>query len=166
MTNELLGALIGLAKSTENTPSTESTLEAILDGLIMLREIDTNEVEWDEEGLSEMIERIHNEKYKLVPDCATCASPCGNTSDYDANLFWESDKENQKLNLEIIDGLKLLAVCVKEKREAGIVDEEINSFFYRALAITSFDWSVEALRELKVQEDDMVEHLSNLTFSN
>lgn len=38
-----------------------------------------------------MIEKIHEEKRILVPDCATCSASCGKTADYDINQ-WKNEK--------------------------------------------------------------------------
>lgn len=160
MKDKLLGALIGLAKSTANTAPVESTLETLVDGLALLyREKENLCVEDDANNsalnceLARMTDRVHEEKFKLVPDCALCQSPCGNTSDYDASLFRESQASNQKLNLEIIAGLEKIAYSIRQKKAELSLDDDISGLLFRALAVTSFDWAENDLLELKAEVD-------------
>ena len=160
MEDKLLGALIGLAKSTANTAPVESTLETLVDGLALLyREKENLCVEDDANNsalnceLARMTDRVHEEKFKLVPDCALCQSPCGNTSDYDASLFRESQASNQKLNREIIAGLEKIAYSIRQKKARLSLDDDISGLLFRALAVTSFDWAENDLLELKAEVD-------------
>lgn len=160
MEDKLLGALIGLAKSTANTAPVESTLETLVDGLALLyREKENLCVEDDANNsalnceLAQMTDRVHEEKFKLVPDCALCKSPCGNTSDYDASLFRESQASNQELNLEIIAGLEKIAYSIRQKKAELSLDDDISGLLFRALAVTSFDWAENDLLELKAEVD-------------
>ena len=160
MEDKLLGALIGLAKSTANTAPVESTLETLVDGLALLyREKENLCVEDDANNsalnceLARMTDRVHEEKFKLVPDCALCQSPCGNTSDYDASLFRESQAPNRKLNLEIIAGLEKIAYSIRQKKARLSLDDDISGLLFRALAVTSFDWAENDLLELKAEVD-------------
>ena len=172
MEDKLLGALIGLAKSTANTAPVESTLEAMVDGLALLYSVGNLHKKKEnlcaEDGpdgnkdainsalgceLAQMTDRVHEEKFKLVPDCALCQSPCGNTSDYDVSLFRESSASNQKLNLEIIAGLEKIAYSIRQKKAELSLDDDISGLFFRALAVTSFDWAEDDLLELKAEVD-------------
>lgn len=172
MEDKLLGALIGLAKSTANTAPVESTLETLVDGLALLYSVGNlhkkKENLCTEDGpdenkdannsalgceLARMTDRVHEEKFKLVPDCALCQSPCGNTSDYDASLFRESQASNQKLNLEIIAGLEKIAYSIRQKKARLSLDDDISGLLFRALAVTSFDWAENDLLELKAEVD-------------
>ena len=103
--------------------------------------------------LARMTDRVHEEKFKLVPDCALCQSPCGNTSDYDASLFRESQAPNRKLNLEIIAGLEKIAYSIRQKKARLSLDDDISGLLFRALAVTSFDWAENDLLELKAEVD-------------
>ena len=163
MEDKLLGALIGLAKSTANTAPVESTLETLVDGLALLYTIGNSHKEKEnlcakeaEGELTQMTDRVHEEKFKLVPDCALCQSPCGNTSDYDVSLFRESPASNQKLNLEIIAGLEKIAYSIRQKKAELSLDDDISGLFFRALAVTSFDWAEDDLLELKAEVDKYV----------
>ena len=172
MEDKLLGALIGLAKSTANTAPVETTLETLVDGLALLHSVGNlhkkKENLCTEDGpdgnkdannsalgceLAQMTDRVHEEKFKLVPDCALCKSPCGNTSDYDVSLFRESPASKQKLNLEIIAGLEKIAYSIRQKKAKLSLADDISGLLFRALAVTSFDWAEDDLLELKAEVD-------------
>lgn len=69
----LLAALVGVARAAEgDTKPTDSTWEILFAGL---RALDAPG-EYDA-----LIQRAHEEKGKLVPQCAHCASPCGRNND-------------------------------------------------------------------------------------
>ena len=69
--DELTGALIGLAKSCGNNPKTEDTTGILIEGLFTT----ITNVNFNDETLREMIAKVHAEKQRIVPNCATCASP-------------------------------------------------------------------------------------------
>ena len=91
--DELTGALIGLAKACGNNPRTEDTTHILIEGLFTT----ITNVNFNDETLREMIAKVHAEKERVVPNCATCASPCGNTSDYDMKEIWEADEDIRSL---------------------------------------------------------------------
>ena len=49
--------------------------------------------------MSEMLEKVRNEKYTVSPGCVTCAAPCGNTDDYDMNEIWNADADIRSLKI-------------------------------------------------------------------
>ncbi len=58
---------------------TPSTFTVVLEGLSFV----SRESETSLDRLSDLIRRVNEEKYKLVPNCFYCSSPCGRTSNYD-----------------------------------------------------------------------------------
>lgn len=77
--DELTGALIGLARATEGTTvPTESTYRTIIEGLFTT----ITNVSFDNDAILAMIQKVRDEKHKLVPDCSSCASPCGRNDEY------------------------------------------------------------------------------------
>ena len=74
----LLGALVGLARSTSSEPKTENTDAVLNAGLRLAAQPDT-----PAETLQRMLDITRAEKHAVAPNCATCAMPCGNTKDYD-----------------------------------------------------------------------------------
>ncbi|MBR6684279.1 MAG: hydroxylamine reductase, partial [Firmicutes bacterium] len=73
---ELFGALIGLSRATFGNEDliTPSTFAVVVEGL--------SSGELDADQISDLIRRVNEEKYKLVPSCFYCSSPCGRTSNY------------------------------------------------------------------------------------
>lgn len=139
--DELTGALIGLAKSCSTNPRLEGTTRILIEGLFTT----ITNVNFNDETLKEMIARVHEEKERIVPDCSTCLSVCGNTSDYDMKALWDEDEDIRSLKSLILFGLRGLAAYAYHALVLGYEDEEVNEFFYKALSVISFDLSVEQL---------------------
>lgn len=83
--DQLTGALIGLARSTDGNEWAlkDSTAAIVVEGLFATL---TN-VNFDNEALQRLIDRVEEEKARLIPDCAVCASPCGKNNDYDMDCY-------------------------------------------------------------------------------
>ena len=139
--DELTGAVIGLAKSCENNPKTPDTDRIIIEGLFTT----ITNVNFNNETLKEMIDKVHEEKNKVVPNCSACASPCGNTDDYDVNNIWNADEDIRSLKSLILFGIRGMAAYAYHAMVLGYEDEEVNNFFYKALAIISYDYGMEEL---------------------
>ena len=71
----LLGALVGLARSTVNEPKTEDTDRILAAGLRQAANADATE-----EALARMTRIVETEKHRVAPNCATCTMRCGNTA--------------------------------------------------------------------------------------
>ena len=69
---KLTGAVIGLARTCENNEKTESTDRVFLEALTMAGDWSASIFD-----MSEMLEKVRNEKYTVSPGCVTCAAPCG-----------------------------------------------------------------------------------------
>lgn len=83
---DLVGALVGLARATEGNfdKLTEYTPQIMIKSLSALLENST-------ENVLMLTEKVKGEKYRIVPDCSTCQSPCGRTFDYDLSLLKNDD---------------------------------------------------------------------------
>lgn len=139
--DELTGALIGLAKSCSTNPRLEGTTRLLIEGLFTT----ITNVNFNDETLKEMIARVHEEKERIVPDCSTCLSVCGNTSDYDMKKLWEEEEDIRSLKSLILFGLRGVAAYAYHALVLGYEDVEVNEFFYKALSVISFELSVEQL---------------------
>lgn len=71
--DQLTGALIGLARSSEGNQTTESTDRAMLSGLFTT----VTNVNFNPDTVKEQIGLVHREREELVPVCSGCASSCG-----------------------------------------------------------------------------------------
>lgn len=100
-TEDLISALIGLARTVDGNTPTGSTHQAMLEGLRMLGGGIP-----DREEIRRQIEMVHREKAALVPNCTHCASPCGRRAD--------CDMEKLRGEAEDIRALKqLLLLCLQ-----------------------------------------------------
>ena len=139
--DELTGALIGLARACSNNPKTEDTDRLILEGLFTT----VTNVNFNEETLTQLIERVHAEKGRIVPSCAFCTSRCGNTDDYDMNSLWNAQEDIRSLKSLILFGIRGMAAYAYHAMVLGYTSEEVNSFFYKALFVLAEDWGMEEL---------------------
>ena len=71
----LLGALVGLARSTVNEPKTEDTDRVLTSGLRLAADPDAAE-----DALRRMYSIVETEKHRVAPNCATCTMRCGTTT--------------------------------------------------------------------------------------
>ena len=73
--DKLTGALIGLARATEGNEHlvTEATDRLVMEGLFTA----ITNVNFNNETLGILIDKIEEETERLVPRCTVCESPCG-----------------------------------------------------------------------------------------
>ena len=123
----LMGAIIGLARATEGNEDliTESTDRTMQDALAMA-------IDADETALFDMLDRIRDEKRKLVPNCFDCAMPCGRTSDFDMNMLANETPTLQKAKIELLALLQSLA-------KNAPLDAQTMRIFYQALNFIGYD---------------------------
>ncbi len=139
--DELTGALIGLAKACGNNPKTENTTRILIEGLFTT----ITNVNFNNETLKKMIEKVHAEKTLVVPNCNSCESPCGNTDDYDMKKLWSDNEDIRSLKSLILFGIRGMAAYAYHAMVLGYEDEDVNNFFYKALTVISFDWGMDEL---------------------
>ena len=140
--DELTGALIGLAHAVENAgylPKQAS--RAIIEGLFTTL---TN-VSFDEKAITRQIELTHAAKDAISPMCASCASPCGKTNDYDLHKIWGANEDIRSLKSLILFGLKGMAAYAYHALMLGFSDEEVNMFFCEALCKVDTEDTMETL---------------------
>jgi hydroxylamine reductase len=140
--DELTGALIGLARATEGTTvPTESTYRTIIEGLFTT----ITNVSFDNDAILAMIQKVRDEKHKLVPDCSSCASPCGRNDEYDMRSMWDADEDIRSLKSLILFGIRGMAAYAYHADVLGYSDDEVNRFFCEALFKIGYEESTEAL---------------------
>ena len=140
--DELTGALIGLARATEGTTvPTESTYRTIIEGLFTT----ITNVSFDNDAILVMIQKVRDEKHKLVPDCSSCASPCGRNDEYDMRNMWDADEDIRSLKSLILFGIRGMAAYAYHAAVLGYSDEEVNRFFCEALFKIGYEESAETL---------------------
>lgn len=142
--DELTGALIGLARATEGNEQlvTEEMNQLVLEGLFTT----ITNVNFNDETLKLLIDKIEDTKKKLVPNCFTCSDSCGRNNDFDMNTLWTTDEDIRSLKSLILFGIRGMAAYAYHASVLGYTDETISKFFYKALfAIGMKDWGMDKL---------------------
>ena len=98
----LLGALVGLARSTVNEPKTEDTDRVLASGLRLAADPDAAE-----DALRRMYHIVETEKHRVAPNCAICTMRCGNTDNYDLARLWAAPEDIRLGLFDQVAGLRL-----------------------------------------------------------
>lgn len=130
--DRLLGALIGLSHTIVNEPKTEDTDRVLTSGLRLASDPDAGL-----DALRRMTAIVREEKHRVAPNCATCAMPCGNTSDYDMSRLWNAPEDIRTLKLRILNSLFRLAQNRPSEETVPVIDQ--------GLFVLSEDWDEELL---------------------
>ena len=120
---------------------TKDTDRLIIEGLFAT----ITNVNFNDETLSALIDRVHAEKDRLVPSCLSCASVCGRNEDYDMRSIWDGDEDIRSLKSLILFGIRGVAAYAYHASVLGYTDEEVNKFFYKALFTIGTDWGMDEL---------------------
>ena len=142
--DELTGALIGLARATEGNEQfvTEEVNQLVLEGLFTT----ITNVNFNDETLKLLIDKIEDTKKKLVPNCFTCSDSCGRNNNFDMNTLWTTDEDIRSLKSLILFGIRGMAAYAYHASVLGYTDETTSKFFYKALfAIGTKDWGMDEL---------------------
>ena len=142
--DELTGALIGLARATFGNEHlvNEETHRLVMEGLFTT----VTNVNFNNETITALIEKVSAEKKRIVPDCAVCKSSCGRTDNYDMQNLWTADEDIRSLKSLILFGIRGVAAYAYHAAVLGYTDEAISNFFYKALfAIGEDSWGMEEL---------------------
>ena len=146
--DRLTGALIGLARAAGGDAQTApGAWRLMIEGLFTT----VTNVNFNEETLRQMIDRVHGEKERLIPNCSDCAAPCGRNDDYDMSLLWNADEDVRSLKSLILFGLRGMAAYAHHAMALGYTDEEVNRFFGRALSALGDEWNQEDLLSLVME---------------
>ena len=141
--DKLTGALVGLARAAEGNGDmvTKDTDRLIIEGLFAT----ITNVNFNDETISALIDRVHAEKDRLFPSCLRCASVCGRNEDYDMRSIWDGDEDIRSLKSLILFGIRGVAAYAYHASVLGYTDEEVNKFFYKALFTIGTDWGMDEL---------------------
>lgn len=142
--DELTGALIGLARATEGN---EQLVTEEMNQLVLERLFTTiTNVNFNDETLKLLIDKIEDTKKKLVPNCFTCSDSCGRNNNFDMSTLWTTDEDIRSLKSLILFGIRGMAAYAYHASVLGYTDETISKFFYKALfAIGMKDWGMDKL---------------------
>ena len=147
--DKLTGALIGLARSTEGNEAfvTPEINKLVIEALFATL---TN-VNFNDEELNRLIERVYEAKMHLVPECSHCVNACGRNDDYDLELIWNDEEDVRSLKSLILFGIRGLAAYAYHAEMLGYRDKEIPDFLYKALFAIGMEWGVEALLPIALE---------------
>ena len=117
---ELLGRLIGLARAVEGNEDrvTDGTAALFAEALTAPG--------------TDILDRIEEEKRRLVPDCFVCGSPCGRTDDYDTGRLSGEPADIRSAKAVLL--LLLRGMCT-----AGIPDGETLQWLCGALQLIGLE---------------------------
>ena len=127
MRERLLGALIGLARATDGNEHliSSSATALIVECLNATREALT------EEQVTALLQRIEDEKRRMIPDCFACAAPCGKNNAYDMARLQEEEPQVRALKQQLLAGIQDMA--------ARDCPETAERFFYKALVVIGIE---------------------------
>ena len=146
--DKLTGCLIGLTRAADNNPDVNSaTYNLIIKSLFTT----ITNVCFDKQRLNSLINKVNNEKSRLVPDCDSCSSPCGRTDNYDMNKIWNADEDIRSLKSLILFGLRGMAAYAYHANVLGHSDEDINKFFLKAVFTLGEDLSTSELLDVVLE---------------
>ncbi|HIX92896.1 MAG TPA: hydroxylamine reductase [Firmicutes bacterium] len=141
--DKLTGALIGLARAVEGNEElvTPDTNRLVLEGLFTT----ITNVNFDDESIAALTEKVSAEKSRFVPNCACCPSACSRTDDYDMKQVWEADEDIRSLKSLILFGIRGVAAYAYHAVLLGYTDEDVSRFFYKALSAVGSELTMDEL---------------------
>ena len=135
MRQKLIGELIGLARATEGNDYllSDTTARVTIEALIA----SMPDSGCDLDVLRDLLDRIDEEKRRLVPMCYLCQSSCGRNNGYDLR-----DLESLPEKIRLLKTRILRGACAAARASDGVQPQ----LLYRALyAIGARDWEEEEL---------------------
>lgn len=142
---KLTGAVIGLARTCENNEKTKNTNRVFLKALTMGGDWSASLFD-----MSEMLEKVRNEKYTVSPGCVTCAAPCGNTDDYDMENLWKESEETGAFKNAIL--MAVYQIAAKMYHADQTEESDTMKLLFRALCMISFEgWNIAGLTPVMVE---------------
>lgn len=129
--DSIICALIGLAGAVSNNGKTTETDRIVRDALLA-------------EDSQAAVDTIHREKFTISPNCATCESPCGNTSDYDLEKYRNTPKELMEVKNEVVNGLVEIAEATRSDGDSV----ELPEVAYKAIAYLGYNLEETSYRKV------------------
>ena len=131
---ELLGALIGLARSVDGRgEAAKGESQEFSSGICAANP----EKELREEEGKSWIVRVEAEKNRLNPDCAVCKGKCGRTDNYDLEEMETDEPSDRARKEQILAELFPMAEKLQQlRKETKEQNEELQgavNFLYKAL---------------------------------
>ena len=135
--DKLTGALIGLARAVDGNEElvTENTDRLVIESLFTT----ITNVNFNDETIQVLIDKIDNEKKRLIPLCYCCSSVCGRNDNYNMNDLWSADEDIRSLKSLILFGIRGVSAYAYHAMVLGYTNSDVNKFFYKALLTIGID---------------------------
>ena len=140
--DELLGALVGLARAVQAGTATERTDELMLKGLFTT----ITNVNFNNETILQIKNEIEKEKAAVSP---------AHYDDYDMAGLWRAEEDVRSLKSLILFGLKGMAAYAYHARVMGRTDPAVNRWFYEALAAIGEEKNTDELLQLVLKTGEV-----------
>ena len=143
----LTGALIALARAAEGVDTAGDMDKVMLEGLFTT----ITNVNFDNDSINCMIERVHALHDSLSPNCAACNEHCMRYRDYDMNLIWQANEDVRSLKSLVLLGLRGMAAYAYHAMVLGQSDADVNACFYECLRAISETDDMDTLLPLTLK---------------
>ena len=129
-----MGQLIGLARVTDgNEHLINPSCTELMAGVLSFVHNHPQGADF-----SAYSQRIDEEKWKMVPDCRLCASPCGRHRAYDMARLHSAEPEIRDLKYLLLEGLCKIAACICRWGLLG-KSPAVDRFLYTVLIVIGLD---------------------------
>ena len=149
--DELIGALIGLARATEGTSPTKEIYQTIIRGLTKYNAVDISDDE-----VRDLIQDVRSMKELLVPECSKCQAPCGRNDEYDMKNMWNAKEDIRGLKISVLEKIHRIAMCMCSVGEEG-ANEKINNTLCEALFMIGYAENSEMILPIINKIDEISE---------
>lgn len=139
--DKLTGALIGMAQSMNGKKPTREEKRIIIEGLFTT----ITNVNFNEETINVMIDKIHATSNINTPSMADNCSTSSNSRDYDMAKIWNADEDIRSLKSLILFGIRGMAAYAYHAMVLGYEDAEVDKFFIEALCAIGQDLGMNEL---------------------
>ena len=140
--DELIGALIGLARAAKNGNVTEKTDTLVLKGLFTT----ITNVNFNDTTIKKLKSELEAEKGRINSE---------KFEDYDMKKLWEEHEDIRSLKSLILFGIKGMAAYAYHALALGKTDSEVNKFFYEALFAIGENKSADELLALVLKTGEV-----------
>ena len=150
--DKMTGALIGVCRAIDGNQSMimEDTDRLIVQGLSALLAIH----ESGSEVFSQLTEKLHAEKNRIVPDCSVCMNPCGHNDDPDMDGIWNAENEVSALKSALLSCISEAAAHMQAAALPAFPAEDM-VILYRALFAIGDYSRCEDLLPLLIDADEL-----------
>ncbi|WP_312643455.1 hydroxylamine reductase [Hydrogenoanaerobacterium sp.] len=149
--DKLTGALIGLAKATIGNTPTDTTHRTVIEGLFTT----ITNVSFDDDAIERQIAKTEAAKEDLIPQCSSCQSSCARNDNYDMASLWTDNEDIRSLKSLILFGIRGMAAYAYHAMVLGYTDDDVNMFFYKALAAIGEELDADNLLALVMETGEV-----------